>query len=106
MVGAGGTGSSRLPSGLAAPAYRDDRRIWTGQVISNVGSSTQQLGPGSLIVQLAAALAVGGGVFSAASGAALLRASALRDEPGRAESPASATAPGRVRSPVGSPLRN
>src|SRR4030088_1501514 len=44
---------SRLPSGLAALAYRDYRLIWTGQVISNVGSSMQQLGLGWLIVQLA-----------------------------------------------------
>ena len=43
----------RLPSGLAALAYRDYRLIWTGQVISNVGSSMQQLGLGWLIVQLA-----------------------------------------------------
>src|SRR4030088_1219083 len=44
---------SRLPSGLAALAYRDYRLIWTGQVISNVGSSMQQLGLGWLIVELA-----------------------------------------------------
>src|SRR3984893_12058412 len=57
----GGSGDSpreprtwkRLPSGLAALAYRDYRLIWTGQVISNVGSSMQQLGLGWLIVQLA-----------------------------------------------------
>src|SRR6185312_15166417 len=42
-----------LPSGLTALAFRDYRLIWTGQVISNVGSSMQQLGLGWLIVQLA-----------------------------------------------------
>jgi predicted MFS family arabinose efflux permease len=54
MLG-GGSGSrgGRLPSGLAALGYRDYRLIWTGQVISNVGSSMQQLGLGWLIVQLA-----------------------------------------------------
>ena len=46
-------GGVRLPSALAALAYRDYRLIWTGQVISNVGSSMQQLGLGWLIVQLA-----------------------------------------------------
>jgi MFS family permease len=44
----------RLPSALAALAFRDYRLIWIGQVISNVGSSMQQLGLGWLIVQLAA----------------------------------------------------
>src|SRR5947209_12915328 len=53
MLGARGSGSSWLPSGLAALAYRDYRLIWIGQVISNVGSSMQQLGLGWLIVQLA-----------------------------------------------------
>src|SRR5207253_764554 len=53
MLGARASGSSWLPSGLAALAYRDYRLIWTGQVISNVGSSMQQLGLGWLIVQLA-----------------------------------------------------
>src|SRR5207248_10893562 len=53
MLGARGSGSSWLPSGLAALAYRDYRLIWTGQVISNIGSSMQQLGLGWLIVQLA-----------------------------------------------------
>src|SRR5437879_4680427 len=50
-----GWGGSRvgLPSALGALAYRDYRLIWTGQVISNVGSSMQQLGLGWLIVQLA-----------------------------------------------------
>ena len=43
----------RLPSALAALVYRDYRLIWIGQVISNVGSSMQQLGLGWLIVQLA-----------------------------------------------------
>jgi MFS family permease len=43
----------RLPPALLALAYRDNRLIWTGQVISNVGSSMQQLGLGWLIVQLA-----------------------------------------------------
>src|SRR6202158_5074166 len=42
-----------LPSGLSALGYRDYRLIWIGQVISNVGSSMQQLGLGWLIVQLA-----------------------------------------------------
>ena len=42
-----------LPSALSALSYRDYRLIWTGQVISNVGSSMQQLGLGWLIVQLA-----------------------------------------------------
>src|ERR1044071_5859266 len=46
-------GGARLPSGLAALPYRDYRLIWIGQVISNVGSSMQQLGLGWLIVQLA-----------------------------------------------------
>src|SRR5438105_7731027 len=52
----GGDGSSnweKLPSALSALGYRDYRLIWTGQVISNVGSSMQQLGLGWLIVQLA-----------------------------------------------------
>src|SRR5207248_9516992 len=53
MLGARGSGSSWLPSGLAALAYRDYRVIWIGKVISNVGSSMQQLGLGWLIVQLA-----------------------------------------------------
>src|SRR5438270_13377746 len=53
MLGARASGSSWLPSGLAALAFRDYRLIWTGQVISNVGSSIQQLGLGWLIVQLA-----------------------------------------------------
>ena len=53
MPGASGGRSQRLPSGLAALGYRDYRLIWTGQVISNVGSSMQQLGLGWLIVQLA-----------------------------------------------------
>jgi MFS family permease len=43
----------RLPSGLSALAYRDYRLIWIGQVISNIGSSMQQLGLGWLIVELA-----------------------------------------------------
>ena len=43
----------RLPSALTALVYRDYRLIWIGQVISNVGSSMQQLGLGWLIVQLA-----------------------------------------------------
>lgn len=42
-----------LPSALTALVYRDYRLIWIGQVISNVGSSMQQLGLGWLIVQLA-----------------------------------------------------
>jgi MFS family permease len=42
-----------LPSGLAALGFKDYRLIWTGQVISNIGSSMQQLGLGWLIVQLA-----------------------------------------------------
>ena len=42
-----------LPSALSALSYRDYRLIWIGQVISNVGSSMQQLGLGWLIVQLA-----------------------------------------------------
>lgn len=42
-----------LPTGLSALAHRDYRLIWIGQVISNVGSSMQQLGLGWLIVQLA-----------------------------------------------------
>jgi MFS family permease len=46
-------GATRLPSGLSALAYRDYRLIWIGQVVSNVGSSMQQLGLGWLIVQLA-----------------------------------------------------
>ena len=49
------SGGVRLPSALAALAYRDYRLIWIGQVISNVGSSMQQLGLGWLIVQLAEA---------------------------------------------------
>src|SRR5947209_7204648 len=53
MLGARGSGSSWLPSALGALTYRDYRLIWTGQVISNVGSSMQQLGLGWLIVQLA-----------------------------------------------------
>ncbi|HEY0583772.1 MAG TPA: hypothetical protein VGE94_16440, partial [Chloroflexota bacterium] len=43
----------RLPAALSALAFRDYRLIWTGQVISNVGASMQQLGLGWLIVQLA-----------------------------------------------------
>jgi len=50
--GAGG-GRQRLPAALSALSYRDYRLIWIGQVISNVGSSMQQLGLGWLIVQLA-----------------------------------------------------
>src|SRR5260370_9030535 len=42
-----------VPSALSALTYRDYRLIWIGQVISNVGSSMQQLGLGWLIVQLA-----------------------------------------------------
>jgi MFS family permease len=54
MLGRGGSWNwERLPSALSALAYRDYRLIWTGQVISNVGSSMQQLGLGWLIVQLA-----------------------------------------------------
>jgi predicted MFS family arabinose efflux permease len=53
MLGASGSRSQRLPSGLAALTYPDYRLIWIGQVISNVGSSMQQLGLGWLIVQLA-----------------------------------------------------
>jgi MFS family permease len=54
MVGDGATGGwQRLPSGLSALGFRDYRLIWIGQVISNVGSSMQQLGLGWLIVQLA-----------------------------------------------------
>jgi predicted MFS family arabinose efflux permease len=53
MLGGDTATWKRLPSGLAALAYRDYRLIWTGQVISNVGSSMQQLGLGWLIVQLA-----------------------------------------------------
>ncbi|HEY1298081.1 MAG TPA: MFS transporter [Chloroflexota bacterium] len=45
----------RLPSGLSALVYRDYRLIWIGQIISNVGSSMQQLGLGWLIVELAQA---------------------------------------------------
>lgn len=52
MADAGG-GRRRLPSALSALNYRDYRLIWTGQVVSNVGSSMQQLGLGWLIVQLA-----------------------------------------------------
>jgi hypothetical protein len=43
----------RLPSALSALIYRDYRLIWIGQMISNVGSSMQQLGLGWLIVELA-----------------------------------------------------
>jgi MFS family permease len=43
----------RLPSGLGALSYRDYRLIWSGQVISNIGTSMQQLGLGWLVVQLA-----------------------------------------------------
>ena len=43
----------RLPAGLDALSYRDYRLLWTGQVISNVGASMQQLGLGWLVVQLA-----------------------------------------------------
>jgi MFS family permease len=43
----------RLPSGLGALGYRDYRLIWSGQVVSNVGTSMQQLGLGWLVVQLA-----------------------------------------------------
>ncbi|HEY2592992.1 MAG TPA: MFS transporter, partial [Chloroflexota bacterium] len=43
----------RLPSALTALVYRDYRLIWIGQMISNVGSSMQQLGLGWLIVELA-----------------------------------------------------
>lgn len=46
-------GRPRLPSALSALSFRDYRLIWIGQVISNVGSSMQQLGLGWLIVQLA-----------------------------------------------------
>src|ERR687884_2322433 len=54
MVGGGSVRwERRLPSGLRALAYRDYRLIWIGQVISNIGSSMQQLGLGWLIVQLA-----------------------------------------------------
>ena len=53
MFGARENRSSWLPSGLGTLAYRDYRLIWTGQVISNIGSSMQQLGLGWLIVQLA-----------------------------------------------------
>src|SRR5712691_2277496 len=54
MLGGRETGARRgLPSGLLALGYRDYRLIWTGQVISNIGSSMQQLGLGWLIVQLA-----------------------------------------------------
>src|SRR3981081_2245405 len=52
LEGAGGS-RSRLPSALSALCYRDYRFIMVGQVISNVGSSMQQLGLGWLIVQLA-----------------------------------------------------
>src|SRR4030081_2890685 len=52
MLGRRDTETRRgLPSGLLALAGRDYRLIWTGQVISNVGSSMQQLGLGWLIVQ-------------------------------------------------------
>src|SRR5438874_10826247 len=54
MLGHGGSVNwEKLPSALKALGYRDYRLIWTGQVISNVGSSMQQLGLGWLIVQLA-----------------------------------------------------
>ncbi|HEX8969342.1 MAG TPA: MFS transporter, partial [Chloroflexota bacterium] len=53
MLGGSDRWEQRLPSGLSALAYRDYRLIWIGQVISNVGSSMQQLGLGWLIVQLA-----------------------------------------------------
>ena len=53
LAGGRGRWEQRLPSGLAALAFRDYRLIWIGQVISNVGSSMQQLGLGWLIVQLA-----------------------------------------------------
>src|SRR5712675_1418906 len=39
-----------LPSALSALTYRDYRLIWIGQVISNVGSSMQQLGLGWLTI--------------------------------------------------------
>ncbi len=42
-----------LPSGLGALGYRDYRLIWSGQVVSNIGTSMQQLGLGWLVVQLA-----------------------------------------------------
>jgi predicted MFS family arabinose efflux permease len=53
MPGGNERWEQRLPSGLKALAYRDYRLIWSGQVISNVGTSMQQLGLGWLIVQLA-----------------------------------------------------
>src|ERR1700682_5867767 len=51
MTAESGSGWRKLPSGLSALAYRDYRLIWTGQVISNVGSSMEQLWLGRLIVQ-------------------------------------------------------
>ncbi|MCA1647758.1 MAG: MFS transporter, partial [Chloroflexi bacterium] len=54
MAGGGAAEArQRLPSALSALGFRDYRLIWIGQVISNVGSSMQQLGLGWLIVQLA-----------------------------------------------------
>jgi len=53
MLGPGERWKQRLPSALGALAYRDYRLIWFGQVVSNVGTSMQQLGLGWLIVQLA-----------------------------------------------------
>jgi predicted MFS family arabinose efflux permease len=53
MLGEGERWKQRLPSALGALAYRDYRLIWFGQVVSNVGTSMQQLGLGWLIVQLA-----------------------------------------------------
>ena len=53
MAGGSERWEQRLPSGLRALIYRDYRLIWIGQVISNVGTSMQQLGLGWLIVQLA-----------------------------------------------------
>jgi predicted MFS family arabinose efflux permease len=53
MLGGTERWEQRLPSALTALVYRDYRLIWIGQVISNVGSSMQQLGLGWLIVELA-----------------------------------------------------
>jgi predicted MFS family arabinose efflux permease len=53
LAGGRGRWEQRLPSALTALAFRDYRLIWIGQMISNVGSSMQQLGLGWLIVELA-----------------------------------------------------
>jgi MFS family permease len=94
---------SLLPA-IHTPDELRGRVMGLSTVVVQGGMSMGAMLLGSLgaVIGIGAALAVGGGLFATTTGAALLRASSLRDEPKRGDAPASASTPAAVRSPVGS----